>query len=104
MEYISILLTFAIIPSLFFLYFTRNSIAWKAFLISCFIVAGLGIVADYIGLNRGLWFFNTDAGRLLGVWLWGIPIEDFIFVIVVPTLVISSYEYIKNRGLVSKTT
>ena len=97
MEYISILTIFAIVPSLFFLFFVHNVIDWKAFIVSALLVAALGIVADYIGLNRGLWFFNHEEGRLLGVWFWGVPIEDFIFVITVPVLVISAYEFIKKN-------
>ncbi len=96
MEYLNILIVFAIAPSIIFLFFSRKSIAWRAFILGGSFVATLGIVADYIGLYRNLWFFSKEESKMLGIWLWGVPLEDFIFVIILPILVISVYEFTKK--------
>ena len=96
MEYINILIIFAIIPALITLYFTRNSVVWRAFVFSTFVAGVLGIIAVYIGLHRNLWFFSKEESKMIGVWFRGVPLEDFIFVIVVPALIIGTYEFAKK--------
>lgn len=49
-----------------------------------------------IGLKHNLWFFNSSKDTVIGIWFWGVSLEDFIFVLVVPTLVIASYEFFKK--------
>lgn len=53
-----------------------------------------GTLWDYIAISRGWWYYG-DA-FLLGHKFLGIPLEDFIFMIVLPAAIISAYHIAKT--------
>ena len=54
----------------------------------------LGILWDYIAIERGWWSYGKEF--LLGPSILGIPIEDFLFFIVVPAGAVAVYDLINN--------
>jgi len=82
---------FAIIPSLILLYLLRKSINFKNLLISVFILFIIGVIWDQISVRMGIWIFAQD--KTVGN-LFGMPIEEYIFMIFVPLLVITVYTLI----------
>ena len=87
-EYIGLITIFAIIPSLILLYVVRDRINFKNLAISLFILFIIGIVWDQISVRLGIWSFSD--GKIIGN-LFGVPIEEYIFIIFVPLLVITVY-------------
>jgi len=91
--YIVLLLIFAIIPSLFLLYIVRDRIVFKNLVISLFIFFVIGVTWDQISVRAGIWRFAQ--GKIIGD-LFGIPIEEYLFIIFVPLLVITVYTLINK--------
>ena len=87
-EYISLMLVFAIIPSLILLYIFRKSINFKVLGIALFILFIIGVIWDQISVRFGIWSFSQE--KIIGN-LFGIPIEEYIFIIFVPLLTIMIY-------------
>ena len=90
-EYIILMLIFAIFPSLVLLYFFRNRINFKNLGISLFILFVIGVIWDQISVRLGIWSFSQD--KIIGN-LFGIPIEEYIFIIFVPLLTIMVYTFV----------
>ena len=90
-EYIILMLIFAIIPSLVLLYIFRNKINFKNLGISLFILFIIGIIWDQLSVRFGIWSFSQD--KIIGN-LFGLPIEEYIFVIFVPLLTIMVYTFV----------
>ena len=92
-QYIGLMLVFAIIPSLILLYLLRDRINFKNLLISLFILFIIGVIWDQISVRMGIWSFSND--KIIGN-LFGIPIEEYLFFIFVPLLVITVYNLINK--------
>jgi len=86
---------FAIIPSLILLYLLRDRINFKNLAISLFILFVLGVIWDQISVRLGLWSFSDD--KIIGN-LFGIPMEEYIFIIFVTLLVITVYTLINKNS------
>jgi len=86
--YILLLLVFAVLPSFILLYINRNEIHFKNLLISLAILFIIGVVWDQISVRAGIWHFSEN--EIIGNFL-GMPIEEYIFMIFVPLLVINVY-------------
>ena len=82
------MLIFAIIPSLILLYLFRDRINLKNLGITLFILFILGVIWDQISVRLGIWSFSED--KIIDN-LFGIPIEEYIFIIFVPLLTITVY-------------
>ncbi len=71
------------------------------FLISFFIVGGIYITWDIFAASAGEWGFNPDY--LLGINLFGLPLEEILFFVTVPYASIFVYEtakyYLANREI-----
>ncbi len=93
--YIGFLLIFAIIPSLLLLYFLRDKINFKNLLISLKFLFIIGVIWDQISVRTDIWSFSDD--KIIGNFL-GIPIEEYLFVIFVPLLVITVYTLINKKN------
>ena len=93
--YIILMLIFAIIPSLIFLYLLRDKINFKNLVICLFILFIVGVIWDQISVRLGIWSFSQD--KILGN-LFGIPIEEYLFFIFVPLLVITVYTLINKNN------
>ncbi len=92
-NYIILMTIFAVIPSLILLYILRNRINLKNLVISLFILFIIGVIWDQISVRMGIWSFSEE--KIIGN-LFGIPIEEYIFFIFVPLLVISVYTLINK--------
>lgn len=91
--YIGLMLLFAIIPSIILAYLLRDKIKFKNLIITLLILFIIGVIWDQISVRIGIWSFSQD--KILGN-LFGIPIEEYIFVIFVPLLSISVYMLVKK--------
>ena len=91
--YIVLMLIFAIIPSLILLYLLIDRINFKNLVICLFILFIVGVIWDQISVRLGIWSFSQD--KILGN-LFGIPIEEYLFFIFVPILVITVYTLINK--------
>jgi len=89
--YIILMTIFAVIPSLILLVILRNRIKLKNLVISLFILFIIGVIWDQTSVRLGIWSFSDE--KIIGN-LFGIPIEEYIFFIFVPLLVITLYTLI----------
>ena len=87
------MLFFAVIPSIILLIVLRNKIKIKSLGLSLFILFIIGVIWDQISVRLGIWSFSKD--KIIGN-LFGIPIEEYIFVIFVPLLVITVYTLVSK--------
>ena len=92
-HYIVIMAIFAIIPSIILLFILREKINMKNLALSLFILFIIGVIWDQISIRLGIWSFSED--KIIGN-LFGIPIEEYIFIIFVPLLVITVYTLINK--------
>ena len=92
-SYIGLMLVFAIIPSLILLYLLRDRINLKNLALTLFILFVVGIIWDQISVRLGIWSFSQ--GKIIGN-LFGMPIEEYLFVIFVPLFVITVYTLINK--------
>lgn len=91
--YIVLILIFAIIPSLILLYIVRDRIIFKNLVISLFILFVVGIIWDQISVRTGIWHFSQD--KIVGN-LFGIPMEEYLFIVFVPLLAITVYTLVNK--------
>ncbi|MCK4902417.1 MAG: lycopene cyclase domain-containing protein [Thermoplasmatales archaeon] len=92
-SYIGLMLVFAIIPSLILLYLLRDRIKLKNLAIALFLLFIVGVIWDQISVRLGIWSFSQD--KILGN-LFGIPIEEYLFIIFVPLFTITIYTLINK--------
>lgn len=62
-------------------------------LVVCTIVFGL--LCDGIAIYTGLWRYDTGRPSL-GVWAFGIPLEEFLFYFLFPLLVLNAWCFLKR--------
>jgi len=91
--YIILMTIFAVVPSLILLIILRTRIKLKNLAISLFILFIIGVIWDQISVRLGIWSFSDE--KIIGN-LFGIPIEEYIFFIFVPLLVITVYTFINK--------
>ena len=91
--YILLMIVFAVVPSLVLLYILRDRINFKNLGISLLILFIVGVIWDQISVRMGIWSFSQDM--IVGN-LFGIPIEEYIFIIFVPLLVITVYTLVNK--------
>jgi len=79
---------------------------WKFLFPAIFITLIFFIIWDHFFTKEGIWGFNPDY--LVGVWLLGLPLEEWLFFITVPYACVFIYEslnaYIKTDNLKSIAT
>ena len=92
--YLLLMLFFALIPSIILLFVLRKKIKIKSLALSLFILFIIGVIWDQISVRLGIWSFSED--KIIGN-LFGIPIEEYIFVIFVPLLVITVYSLVIEK-------
>ena len=64
--------------------------SWKELFTGIFIVAAFFIVWDVLFTKYGVWSFNKDY--ILGIYFWGLPLEEILFFICVPYASVFIYE------------
>jgi len=87
------MIVFAIVPSLVLLYILRDRINFKNLGISLLILFIIGVIWDQISVRMGIWSFSQD--KIVGN-LFGMPVEEYLFMIFVPLLVITVYTLINK--------
>ena len=87
------MIVFAVVPSLVLLYILRDRINFKNLGISLLILFIIGVIWDRISVRMGIWSFSQD--EIVGN-LFGIPIEEYLFMIFVPLLVITVYTLVNK--------
>lgn len=77
---------------------------WKALFPGMLLTAAFFLIWDEIFTRRGVWGFNPDY--LTGIYLGHMPIEEWLFFIIVPFASVFIYEcvlYFLRRGLLGNT-
>lgn len=106
MKYLYLLLNIAAVFFPFALSFDKKVAfykKWKALFPAIFIVGLFFATWDYFFTKWGVWQFNEDY--ILGIYLLGLPLEEWLFFITVPYAVVFIYEVIKvysGREIYSK--
>lgn len=67
--------------------------SWKASFLASLIIAVPFLIWDHIFTTNGFWGFNPDY--TLGIKLFGLPLEEYLFFIVVPFACTFIYEVVK---------
>ncbi len=70
------------IPSVFLYLFLRKKLdplTKKAFWITVLILMPVTFAAEYIYLWADIWNFSEKYDPLIGITIWGAPIEEFVF-------------------------
>lgn len=63
----------------------------------------IGVIWDNYAIWRGHWSFPHDK-RVLGIYLGFVPLEEYLFMIIVPYSVITIYKVIDGKFLKRKHT
>ena len=87
------MIVFAVVPSLVLLYILRDRINFKNLGISLFILFIIGVIWDQISVRMGIWSFSQD--KIIGD-LFGMPVEEYLFMVFVPLLVITVYTLVNK--------
>lgn len=95
MGYFFIIFLFGILPTVIFLYFGRHLINWKALLISEVFIFIIAAVSDYVGIHTAVWAYGT--AKVIGINILSIPLEDYIFFLLIPPWIIGCYEILKSK-------
>jgi lycopene cyclase domain-containing protein len=87
------MLAFTVFGSFWLEIFLKTSVLkrWRRALISILPISFFFLVWDAYAIAQGHWFFNRD--RMLGIYgPFGIPLEEFLFFIIVPMAAILTIE------------
>ena len=91
------------IPSVFLYFFLRNKLTAlkkKSFWINLAIWCPVTFAAEYLYLWADIWNFSEEFDPLLGISIFGAPIEEFAFWFGAPvffTLLYLAFSYIDRR-------
>ena len=66
---------------------------WRRLLLTVLPVAGVFLLWDAYAVSAGHWSF--DPGRVVGVWLGEIPLEEALFFLTVPLAAILTFEAVR---------
>lgn len=90
-SYLFYMCVFAVTP-LFYIWLKYHSVLWRyRNVIKRVLIIGIvyAIIADSIAIKiLGIWGFNEN--KILNFWLFGMPIDDFIFAVVISIIVSSA--------------
>jgi len=92
-EYILLMTIFAVIPSLILLYLLRKNINFKNLMVSIIVLFIIGVIWDQISVRMSIWSFSQN--KIIGN-LFGLPIEEYLFMIFIPLLVITVYTLVNK--------
>ncbi|MGF3554889.1 MAG: lycopene cyclase domain-containing protein [Thermoplasmatota archaeon] len=92
-DYLILISFFAVIPSITLLFILKDRINLKNLVISLIVLFIIGLIWDQISVRLGIWSFSDE--KIIGN-LFGIPVEEYIFFIFVPLLVITVYLFINK--------
>jgi len=86
------MLAFTVFGSFWLEIFLKTGVLrrWKRALISILPISTLFLIWDAYAIAQGHWFFNRD--RMLGIYgPFNIPLEEFLFFIIVPMMTVLTY-------------
>lgn len=63
----------------FFLRRRLDALSKKAFWVTSGVLLPLAFAMEYVYLWLDIWTFSEEKDPLLGIWLWGAPVEEFFF-------------------------
>ncbi|DAC72580.1 MAG TPA: hypothetical protein DSN98_04390 [Thermoplasmata archaeon] len=86
--YLQLLCIFAIVPNVILLYLNRKKIHLKTLCVALFILFLVAVLWDQLSVRMGLWSFSQH--ELVG-FLFGLPIEEYLFFLLVPLMSINIY-------------
>ncbi len=92
--YLILLIAFVLIPNSILLYLNRAKLQWKNLLLSLLILFLIGFIWDHLSVQMGIWTFSSK--EIVGT-LFGLPIEEYLFFILVPLLSINIYTLLKKK-------
>lgn len=65
---------------LYFYHFHKSGFKdLKPFWITFFLLLPVTFIFEYLCLFLDIWNFSEQIDKLWGLWLWGAPIEEFVF-------------------------
>jgi lycopene cyclase domain-containing protein len=67
---------------------------WKYYLPALLLTAFIFLVWDYFKTKHGVWSFNSQY--VLGIYWWGMPMEEYLFFITIPYACTFIYETIEK--------
>ncbi|MFA6092253.1 MAG: lycopene cyclase domain-containing protein [Elusimicrobiota bacterium] len=82
------------IPALvlgFWLYPLQDRLSRKAFWLALACILPMTAVMEYVYLYCGIWGFSQAKDPLLGIWIFGAPIEEFMFWFGAPPFILLAY-------------
>ena len=68
-----------------------------AFLATAAVMAGVSFVMEYVYLWADIWNFSEARDPLLGIRLWGAPIEEFVYWFGATPFVLAVYLLVRRR-------
>jgi lycopene cyclase domain-containing protein len=86
--YLQLLFIFVIIPNVLLLYVNRKMIHLKTLSISLLMLFLIALFWDQLSVLQGLWTFSEN--EMIG-FVFGLPIEEYLFFFFVPLLCINVY-------------
>jgi lycopene cyclase domain-containing protein len=68
----------------------RISSKWKLFLLTDAVILAIYLAWDFWAVSKGSWFFDQE--QTLGIYIFSrLPIEEVLFFIIVPLMVVLTY-------------
>lgn len=70
--------------------------SWRERILIPLTLFAVGVVWDTYAVSRGHWEFNDEF--LLGVYIGKLPLEEYVFILVIPYLVLVVYHALKRHS------
>lgn len=88
--YIRWLTAFVWIPEIIDITIYRDIIKhhWRIFPATTVVATSIAIPWDYFAIKENLWYF---PGNILGIWFLGMPLEEYLFFIFLPWMIVLIY-------------
>ncbi len=83
-EYLVLMIFGCALPvSIFWVLFFKSLMKYKKTIAIVWIVTSfMWYICDYLAFDWGVWYLGPD--RHIGMWILGLPIEEWLYVILVP--------------------
>ena len=86
LTYLTLLTVFIILPTFVIIIRNIKTVSeYKLVVFSSFIILPSSLLWDYLSILNGVWYFEN----IIGVWAFGLPIEEILFMISLTTFVSS---------------
>ncbi|PIR44247.1 hypothetical protein COV23_00880 [Candidatus Wolfebacteria bacterium CG10_big_fil_rev_8_21_14_0_10_31_9] len=57
----------------------------------------IGTIWDTLAVYRGHWYFNFSNNGLLGIKIGLLPLEEYLFFLIVPYFILTFYKFLKKE-------